>query len=117
MGLEIFQFLISVGYFEGTNQPGLHDVLGGSDNIRGGWLGDGLLSGHDILVSANNTGHSGLDGLGSNNSVLHPVLNDGGAGSVAVVGLADHGGGGGHWRGDQRAVVGGSSHGNSQEGE
>ena len=117
MGLEIFQFLISVGYFKGTNQPGLHDVLGSSDNIRGGWLGDGLLSGHDVLVSANNTGHSGLDGLGSNNSVLHPVLYDGGAGSVAMVGLADHGGGGGHWCGDQRAVVGGSSHGNSQEGE
>ena len=101
----------------GSDGSGLHDVLGSSDNIGAGWLGDGLLSGDHVLVSINNTGHSGLDSPGSNHSVLHSVLHHGGAGSVAVMGLAHHGGGGGHWRGDQRAVVGGSSQGDSQVGE
>merc|ERR550519_1723405 len=88
----------------GSDGSGLHDVLGSSDHIGGGWLGDGLLAGHDVLVS-------------THNSVLHPVLHHGRARSVAVVGLANHGGGRGHWRGHQRAVVGGSSHGDSQEGD
>jgi len=80
-----------------SNWSGLNNVLGSSGHVRGGWLGDGLLSGNDVLMTSNNTGVTGLDGPLSHNSVLHSVLHDWRSGSVAVVGLTDHGGGGGHW--------------------
>jgi hypothetical protein len=76
----------------GSDGSGLHDVLGSSGNVGGGWLGDGLLSSDHILVAGDNTGVSGLDSPGSDYSVLHSVLNHGGPGSVAVVGLPDHSG-------------------------
>merc|ERR550519_1123515 len=37
----------------GSDGSGLHDVLGSSDHIGGGWLGDGLLASDDVLVSTN----------------------------------------------------------------
>ena len=103
----------------GSDRAGLNNVLGSSHCVGGGWLGDGLLAGHHVLVSSHHTGHPGLDCPGSDHSVLHPVLHHGGPGGVAVVGLADHGGGGGHWGGHQRVVgqVGGGSQGDSQVGE
>ena len=118
MGLEISDVRCCDWVTPPASLPGLNDVLGLSDNIGGSWLGDALLAGHHVLVSSHHAGHPGLDGPGPDHSVLHSVLHDGGPADVAVVGLADHGGGGGHWRGHQRgAVVGGSSQGDSQVGQ
>ena len=98
----------------GSNGSGLHKILGGSSNIGGGGLGDGLMSGNSILVSGDNGDLSGLDSPLAHNSVLHSVLNHGGAGGVAVVGLADNGGGVSHGGGDKSSSMG-VTHGSGTE--
>merc|ERR1719228_647560 len=122
---------MSRGHWDGgrSDGSGLHDVLGSSGHVGGGRLGDGLLASHNVLVSGHNTGVTSLDSPGTDHSVLHSVLHQGGTGSVAVGGLSHHGGGGGHGGGHQGAgsvgagdepgggEVGGSSHGDSQKGE
>ena len=90
----------------GSDGAGLHQVLGGSGHIGGGGLGDGLVSGNSVGVSGDNGGMSSLYSPLANNSVLHSVLHDGGAGGVAVMGLADNGGGVSHGGGDQSSSVG-----------
>merc|ERR1719208_92648 len=73
----------------GGEGSGLDEVLWGSGNIRGGWLGDGLMSGNSVLVTGNNGSNTGLDGSLSNDSVFNSVLNNCWSSGVAVVGLSN----------------------------
>merc|ERR1719435_507604 len=69
---------------------GLNKVLGSSSNIRGGRLGDGLLSSDSISMSSNNLLDSGLDSSLSNNSVFNMVLNYCGSSSIRVLSLSNN---------------------------
>lgn len=83
---------------------GLNKVLGCTSNIRVGSLGNNLLVGLDILVTGLDLLGSNLNGLVANNSVLKMLLDNGGSGSIGVVGLAD-GYGGRHGVSNSRSGV------------
>merc|ERR1712018_108630 len=74
----------------GWEGSGLNEVLWGSGNIRGGWLGDSFMSGNSVLVSSNNGSDSSLDGSLSNDTVFNSVLNNSWSSGVAVVGLSNN---------------------------
>ena len=68
---------------------GLNNGLGLTGNIAVGRLGNDLLVGLDILVARLDTLGTDLDGLVADNAVLNMLLNNGGSGSIGVVGLAN----------------------------
>ena len=111
----------SLGDNGGGQGTGLNQVLGLAGDVGVGGLGDHLLADLNVLVAGLDLLGADLDGPASNDAVLDMVLDNGGSGGVAVVGLSDGhrggdmGGGGtvGQGSGGQAVGVGGLGSGGS----